>query len=445
MFNFLTKLTKREKVNILVLIGLVLLLLVGLIAVRERQLIRKKAAKTGPINLNFAPIPAGSGPGDTIVATLKAVNTTGTTMNVSGIEATVDIDSKFTYIDSGSNCQFPFSGLTFKLFDTIQGQKIKFMCAIDPNVSPVGLTFGVGQAVATITLLINNNASGDATLAFSQTRVTHADIPGQAADISTDGQGMTYTIVGPTGTPAPTDIPGSCRITNVTATDLAFPDRITLTWTTNNSNDPNFDHIAIRKDGVDWINNVDKSFTTVTDQPRSCGEAFWYRVFCAQADGTRYGSPYVVGDDSNPNDAADTGSTTVCVITPTLPPNPTPTPTPIILPTEPFPTSATPINTPVPTQTPIPTPTRTPTPIPTSGPSPTSQPTPTLQPSCTRKGEGDSNCDGVINGIDYSIFVNTQCAKTSPQQICSDLRADFDRDTDVDQVDKDTIVGSLTQ
>lgn len=77
--------------------------------------------------------------------------------------------------------------------------------------------------------------------------------------------------------------------------------------------------------------------------------------------------------------------------TPTRMPTPTPTPSPIRTPT--------PTLTPTPTRLPTPTPTRVNTPTPTSSGTITTTPTPT--PICI---DGDANCDGSVNILDYSIF-----------------------------------------
>lgn len=54
--------------------------------------------------------------------------------------------------------------------------------------------------------------------------------------------------------------------------------------------------------------------------------------------------------------------------------------------------------------------------------------------SCGRKSEGDANCDDRVTGVDFSIWLNTQCHH-APGQTCSDERADFNSDTQVDDSD----------
>lgn len=59
---------------------------------------------------------------------------------------------------------------------------------------------------------------------------------------------------------------------------------------------------------------------------------------------------------------------------------------------------------------------------------------PTDQPTCTMKSSGDANCDGSINGIDYSIWLNSQC-HPGPGQTCARYDADFNGDGNVDDAD----------
>ena len=48
---------------------------------------------------------------------------------------------------------------------------------------------------------------------------------------------------------------------------------------------------------------------------------------------------------------------------------------------------------------------------------------------CPRHKEGDANCDGTIDGVDYSIWLNTQCyQETAAGETCKDYRADFNDD-----------------
>lgn len=140
----------------------------------------------------------------------------------------------------------------------------------------------------------------------------------------------------------------------------------------------------------------------------------------------------------------------------TLIPSNTPVPT---LTATPIPSrTPTPSATPIPSNTPVPTPTvgpASPTASPPVTPSPTMPNYPTLtptvipsatpvltvnptNPSCTRKNQGDANCDGTetVDGIDYSLWLNSQC-HASPGQICGDISADFNNDGNVDDLDYD--------
>ncbi len=61
--------------------------------------------------------------------------------------------------------------------------------------------------------------------------------------------------------------------------------------------------------------------------------------------------------------------------------------------------------------------------------------TPTdVPPSCMYKKYGDANCDGSVDGIDYSIWLNSQCRPGSGQK-CANTKADFNNDGNVDDED----------
>lgn len=53
---------------------------------------------------------------------------------------------------------------------------------------------------------------------------------------------------------------------------------------------------------------------------------------------------------------------------------------------------------------------------------------------CSRKPEGDANCDGKIDGIDYSIWLNHQCNPGNGQS-CTDFRPDFNSDRKINDED----------
>lgn len=155
-----------------------------------------------------------------------------------------------------------------------------------------------------------------------------------------------------------------------------------------------------------------------------------------------------IGKAGNTMAALNPGQVTVNnVVGPTLTPGPTDIP------------SATPMHTLTPTVTSIPTisalcvvprpclfysiPCTEPTPPQGYCPTPpppnlTLSPLPSLPitpiASCLKKNLGDANCDGNIDGIDYSLWLHNQCHPTLSQK-CSDLSADFNIDGNVDDQD----------
>ena len=118
-------------------------------------------------------------------------------------------------------------------------------------------------------------------------------------------------------------------------------------------------------------------------------------------------------------------------VTPTRTPTPTPTRTPTPTPTRtptPIPPTVTPTRTPTPIA-PTVTPTWTPTPIP---PTVTNVPTVTGV-TCTRKTLGDANCDNAIDGIDYSIWLNSQChPEIGSSSFCNPVPQNADADFNLD-------------
>jgi len=65
-------------------------------------------------------------------------------------------------------------------------------------------------------------------------------------------------------------------------------------------------------------------------------------------------------------------------------------------------------------------------------PTSTSNPAPTLNPACAKKTLGDANCDGKIDGIDYSMWLNRQCNSGCSAE---NLKADFNLDNKVNDDD----------
>ena len=126
---------------------------------------------------------------------------------------------------------------------------------------------------------------------------------------------------------------------------------------------------------------------------------------------------------------------------PTSTPRPTNTPIPTATPTRVPPTSTpqpTATSTPRPTATMTPIPTSTPRPTATMTPRPTNTPIPTPTPSrvptptpipCPRKTEGDADCNGRIDIIDFEIW------RRELLGIDTTLKADFDGSGKVDMSD----------
>lgn len=84
---------------------------------------------------------------------------------------------------------------------------------------------------------------------------------------------------------------------------------------------------------------------------------------------------------------------------------------------------------------PSPTPQKTPTPSPKVSTTPQKTPTPLpTQANCLRKSSGDADCNGIVNGVDYSLWLNSQCHPGAGQQ-CAVLKADFNGDGNVDDRD----------
>jgi hypothetical protein len=90
-------------------------------------------------------------------------------------------------------------------------------------------------------------------------------------------------------------------------------------------------------------------------------------------------------------------------------------------------TDSSPESTPTPTKTPKPT--KTPTPTQTPIPTQTLQPTSTEEPvdDCPRKSEGDADCNGVINVLDFSIWRKEKYDQGA-DETKGDWRGDFNGD-----------------
>lgn len=118
----------------------------------------------------------------------------------------------------------------------------------------------------------------------------------------------------------------ACQITNLVASDYVYPDRIHLTWTINGAADPNFDHVLIRRGGVDYV-SLSKTSTFYTDVT-GCGQGYFYRLFCARSNGSVIaGSGPYTPPPGTSGDAADNGYSQACVTGPPITQPPTATPT----------------------------------------------------------------------------------------------------------------------
>ncbi|OGG15518.1 hypothetical protein A3D77_06770 [Candidatus Gottesmanbacteria bacterium RIFCSPHIGHO2_02_FULL_39_11] len=158
-------------------------------------------------------------------------------------------------------------------------------------------------------------------------------------------------------------------------------------------------------------------------------------VFGLNYQGIQWSSDSVPGGTYSVQFQAPSSWCTAPTPTATRTPTPSPTRTP----------------TPTATRTPTPTPTRTPTPIPlsvtpTRTPTPTATRTPTPVPpsvtgiNCLRNNLGDANCDYSIDGVDYSVWLNSQChVEPGTTSFCSTLPnnwdADFNNDGNRDDAD----------
>lgn len=450
--NFINKFTQKEKRNFLILGGIILLILIGLVAIRQRQLIKKKAAGTGQVNLRFDLVPSSNPVVNQPFTARIMLESPAANVSVSGGQATFTVSNNISINSVSIHCLDPFRGIGYK---NVIGQSITVMCAVPPDITQQPLPIlspGISIGLAEVELTPISTGIGSTSLTFTSTRVTQSGPQGSniAPDVGTGGTTADFfvepaatgtPIPGATNTPVPTPIgqPPQCvggiAIENIVFDGTKFQ---IMSGTT----------VKLMAYGISdtdgTVSNVNFRF-----KPKSApacpsagdGSLIGSGIHTADINGTDVwtimwdtttvppGVDYDVwaspvdnnGNSCSGNPAANAGNNYCATATSCQ-------------------NCKTVANVSVwVSLTPVPA---TGTPVPT-GTSP--QPTPTLSPTCNLKNQGDANCDGLFNGIDYSILINTQCAKTSPLQQCADLRADFDRDTDVDQVDKDTIIRALTQ
>ena len=213
---------------------------------------------------------------------------------------------------------------------------------------------------------------------------------------------------------------------------------------------------------ITW--NTDKSSNTgvtVTEQNCVSGNCLFEYInlelttnHIASITGLKPGTNYLIdlysiGGNGNGGHSHSIEKTSGSQITPTFTPTPTPsltpTPTPSFTPTPTPAPSVTSTLTPTLTNTPTPTPptptatqgqvtptfTQTPTLKPTSTKTPTPTNTPVPIDECTRRPEGDANCDDEINVSDYDCFK----AEISSSALASCSTSDFDDDGEVSLLD----------
>ncbi|MBM3283022.1 hypothetical protein FJY90_02090 [Candidatus Gottesmanbacteria bacterium] len=199
--NIRSNLTTKQKVNLIILLGIVIALPIGVYLVGQQQELRKRAEGTREVDLRFDPPSGEKHRGDTFSTIIKIFKTTDRSIKASGIQAVINVSNK---INIGSIvCQPPFDALPFI---RINGQSVTMMCSIAIGVNPPELT-SMGQAFTLLNFTVKNDAEeGDAPITFTSTRVTEAGISGQAPDVSTGGQPASFTVVAliPTLSPTPT-------------------------------------------------------------------------------------------------------------------------------------------------------------------------------------------------------------------------------------------------
>lgn len=453
---------RKEKIQIGILAIFIILIIIAVWGVFQRQLLQKKAAKTGrPVSVQFV-APEGKKAGDTFETSIQMVSSQ--ILPISGAEATINVGSKFTISPTNSICIAPFNAVAHVEVDNTT-HTAKFLCAIDPATLTNNLpTLQIGQPMqfARVVLTINDKESGEASINFEKTRVTQAKVLNQAPDISNDGTNTVYriTVVLPSATIAgnrPPNCSGGIAIPNIPFTNNRFvitkgttvklnaygitdPDgnntiktvifRHKKTGLPVSEQCPNATDGSLIGQGQSGVDDSGIPIWTIDFNTTNVAEGDEYYIWANPSDGQMqcsgnpYGSPGLPPDGNN-YCGVGFGCTNCKAIATIQVTGATPTSAPT--PTQPIGGLS-----PTPTRTPTPTPTRIPTltPVPSTGPTTTI----TQPPNCPRKGQGDADCDGQIDLQDYSIWLNHQCIPEAGQ-VCSDLRPDFDRDGDVDYHD----------
>ncbi len=411
---------RKEKIQLIVIAVFIILIIIAVWGVFQRQLFQKKAGKTGrPVTVDIVAV-KGTKPGE-FQASIQMI--TNQALPVSGAEATVTISDKLTIDDINSKCIAPFDRIVRNEINT-ETNTATFLCAIDPNATPPTLEVGKGMQFARLFLTVKDNQSGEAPITFTRTRVTQANIENQAPDIANDGTNYTYQIA--SIQPSPTlplseapDCSGGITVSDLQPVNGKYILQKGQTYQVqaNGITDPGKDiaqsienvgfrykSISASADnqcaspddksflgrGIETGSGVDIKYSYIlhTDELPS-GEFY---IFANPIDDQGLlcsGNPYASSKNNYCGvNVGCTNCSTVIVITGT-------------------------------------------------------DVTPTIPPNCPLKSKGDANCDGKLDPIDYSILINSQCAKTSPNQVCADLRADFNGDGEVNQVDKDIIIRAL--
>jgi len=199
--NLGSNLTTKQKISLLMLLGIVIVLPLGLYLVGQQQELRKRAEGTREVDLRFDPTTGEKYRGETFPIFIKIFKMAQRSIKASGIQVTINVSNKFTI--NSAVCQPPFDALPFI---KINGQSVTVMCTIALGVDPPELT-ALGQAFTLLNFTVKSDAEeGDAPITFTSTRVTEAGVAGQAPDVSTGGQPASFTVVAliPTLSPTPT-------------------------------------------------------------------------------------------------------------------------------------------------------------------------------------------------------------------------------------------------
>ena len=252
MFNINLELTKKQIVNLLILLGLLLALPITLLLVKQRQEIRKRAAGSYEIDLKLDPSSGEKPQGETFDVKIVLLKTASREIKISGAEVVLEVDEKLAI--NSVICDSAFDGLRIERIDN---RKITLMCTINIDTEPISLE-AEPISLGTISLSVKPDTSlGTTQVTFSDTRVTEAGIPGQAPDVSTAGQEAIYIIVSPpTVTPTPTSTPNPTVTPILTQTPTPTP-TFTITPTQTPVPTPNCPEQA-KKGDYDCNGQVDK-------------------------------------------------------------------------------------------------------------------------------------------------------------------------------------------